>query len=176
MILGGQVDTKKNWAARRAIIEPLLARSIEDLRDLHKEDGTSLGIIKPKHITRFYTKPAERPDWTPDELNKLQQQNFLLQSPAWILEKIPIEFRYQFECDDPRCTGHDLQCFDWEAGQAYRQWKRRYPDPPRFEAAIMEKFGHQMIEVNDTHFFVGTMAAHPTTWTIVGLFYPKRPT
>ncbi len=26
----------------------------------------------------------------------------------------------------------------------------------------------------DTHFFVGTILAHPTSWVVIGVFYPKK--
>ena len=32
------------------------------------------------------------------------------------------------------------------------------------------------IERLDTHFFVGTLKAHPAEWNIVGLFYPPKTT
>jgi len=30
-----------------------------------------------------------------------------------------------------------------------------------------------MIHERDTRFYVGTVAAHPHNWIIIGLFYPK---
>ena len=38
-----------------------------------------------------------------------------------------------------------------------------------------QKYETEMIQKNDTHFYVGTVAKHPHTWIIVGLFYPPRP-
>jgi hypothetical protein len=37
-----------------------------------------------------------------------------------------------------------------------------------------EKYEQEMIEKDDTHFYVGTVHLHPQTWIIVGLFYPPR--
>lgn len=37
-----------------------------------------------------------------------------------------------------------------------------------------QKYETEMIEKNDTHFFVGTLLQYPGTWNIIGLFYPPR--
>jgi hypothetical protein len=63
-------------------------------------------------------------------------------------------------------------CTDWEMGQAYRAWRKEYGDD--WEAKFRQRFETEMIEKNDTHFFVGTMHQNPGSWIIVGLFYPPR--
>ncbi|MCH8922277.1 MAG: hypothetical protein IIA67_03890 [Planctomycetes bacterium] len=30
-----------------------------------------------------------------------------------------------------------------------------------------------MMEKNDTHFYVGTILAHPKSWVVIGVFWPK---
>ena len=44
-----------------------------------------------------------------------------------------------------------------------------------WEAKFRQRFETEMIQKNDTHFFVGTIHQHPGSWIIVGLFYPPRP-
>ncbi len=105
---------------------------------------------------------------------KLQQQNLFQQGPARRLEKIPFELRYQFVCDDPRCQGHSLRIWDWEVAESYRNWRSRYRTPDELQDAMVKKYLDEMREKRDTHFFMGTMAAHPQTWTIIGLFYPMK--
>jgi len=39
-----------------------------------------------------------------------------------------------------------------------------------------QRYEREMIEKNDTHFFVGNIHQHPDNWFIVGLFYPPKPT
>ncbi|MBL8230819.1 MAG: hypothetical protein JNL98_20160 [Bryobacterales bacterium] len=63
-------------------------------------------------------------------------------------------------------------CTDWELGQSYRKWRQIYGD--QWESAFREKYQRQMIEENDTHFFVGTVSSHPSKWIIIGLFYPPK--
>ena len=67
-----------------------------------------------------------------------------------------------------------MLCTDWEMGQAYRAWRRQYGSAG-WEAKFRQQFETEMIEKNDTHFFVGTIHQHPGSWIIVGLFYPPRP-
>jgi hypothetical protein len=38
-----------------------------------------------------------------------------------------------------------------------------------------QRYERDMIEKNDTHFYVGYIHQHPDNWLIVGLFYPRRP-
>ncbi len=63
-------------------------------------------------------------------------------------------------------------CTDWEMGQSYRSW-RRYGQ--EWEAKFRQRYERDMIERNDTSFYVGTVHQHPNRWIIVGLFYPPKP-
>jgi hypothetical protein len=95
-----------------------------------------------------------------------------VESPKTELEKIPFSFRYEFRCDDGDCTGHKIICTDWEMGQSYRSWKAQYGN--QWEQKFRQRYETEMIQKNDTHFYVGTVHAHPHIWIIVGLFYPPR--
>lgn len=64
-------------------------------------------------------------------------------------------------------------CTDWEMGQAFRSWRKRYG--LLWEAKFREKFERDLVQNKDLHFFVGTVHAHPDAWIIVGLFYPPHP-
>ena len=37
-----------------------------------------------------------------------------------------------------------------------------------------QKYEREMIDKNDTHFYVGNIHQHPDNWLIVGLFYPSK--
>lgn len=67
-----------------------------------------------------------------------------------------------------------MQCHDWECAQAWREWRLKYRPEALFEEKFYNRFRTEMIGFKDTHFFVGTLRAHPTTWTIIGLFYPPK--
>ena len=57
--------------------------------------------------------------------------------------------------------------------QAFRSWRQTYRH--KWQEKFREKFERDMIERKDTSFFVGTMHQHPSSWIIVGLFYPPKP-
>jgi hypothetical protein len=164
------------WRPRKEIIFPLKQTSMCEIERHRAEHGSpTLGIFQPKRIKRLTITRAEAVDWTPDQQATLNQQllPFETSTPASPLEKIPFEFRYEFQCDAPNCPGHHMSCTDWEIGQSYRKWRNDYGDG--WEAKFREKYERQMIEKNDTHFYVGTLHQYPGTWIIVGLFYPPKP-
>jgi hypothetical protein len=109
-----------------------------------------------------------------EQQNTLRQIPMFSSAPAQELEKIPFEFRYHLQCAEIGCPGHNLTCFDWEMGQAYRSWRRQYGDG--WEQAFRQRFAEDMIKRNDTHLFVGNLHQFPTAWIVVGLFYPPKPT
>jgi hypothetical protein len=173
--VGDQVGTDNNWRARRDAMTPLRRRSMCRIQTEQREKGfPTLGFFRPHAIKRLIIEPAEQPNWTAEELTILQQDTLFQKAPAETLEKIPFNFRYEYRCGDVDCRGHTMMCTDWEMAQAYRAWSRDYGD--QWEAKFRQRFEEEMINKNETHFFVGTVHKHPNSWIIVGLFYPPRPT
>lgn len=170
-ILSDPLPTASNWYARKEAVFPLRAPSLCQLKRTRRETGATLGFFKPKQITKFEIAPESEPDWTPQERERLLQHDLFQKQPLQPLEKIPFKFYYHFQCDDAECSGHKLSCVDWEIGAAYRKWRTEYGDS--WELKFRERFERDMIERCDTHFFVGTIKAHPHVWIIVGLFYPR---
>ena len=63
-----KVSTSNEWQERRSIVEPMLCRSVEELMDNLDSRGTSLGVIRPKEITRFHiektiTSSGHKKNW-----------------------------------------------------------------------------------------------------------------
>jgi len=170
-IVSDPLPTKDTWKARKEIILPLQVASLCYLQRTRRQTGDTLGIFKPKTIRKFIIEP-DTPDWTPSERTRLLQYSLYDKRPLQPLEKIPYKFSYEFACNDSLCKGHKLICVDWELGQAYRVWRRKYQD--KWEGAIMNRFETDMILKYDTYFFVGTVHGHPGAWIIIGLFYPPR--
>ena len=172
IVIGETVGTEDGWRARRDLINPLKRPSmcrIQKERDEH--DHPTLGVFRPHEIKRLLIEPAA-PNWTAAQLSTLSQDTLFEKAPAQTLEKIPFDFRYEFRCGDVDCRGHALICTDWEMGQAYRDWRKEYGDG--WETKFRQRFETEMIQKNDTHFFVGTVHQHPGSWIIVGLFYPPK--
>jgi len=168
--LGQPLPTSSGWQERKAIVMPLLSPSLCYLVQNRKETGATLGMFKPKQISEFVIEKEESPNWTEEELAILSQASFLDRKPFKILEKIPYKFIYAFTCNDPECKGHRLSITDWEVGQLYRRCKGQYGN--NWERYFRQKFETEMILGRNTHFYVGTLKAHPDRWIIVGLFYP----
>jgi hypothetical protein len=122
-------------------------------------------------IERLVITP-ENPNWTEAQLGLLRQGHLFVANPKKELEKIPFSFRYEFRCEDDGCPGHKIICTDWEMGQSYRKWKADYGS--EWEAKFRRRYETEMVQKNDTHFYVGTVHQHPHVWIIVGLFYPPR--
>ncbi len=164
-----------NWKERARYALAKKARSIEDLQERRKADRTSLGVFKPKRVKGLDISPDE-PEWKPEFKAQLQQARIWetrtksLNPPR----KVPFKFHYRFECDDPRCKGkHRMMIEDWEVGALF--WKLVDQGKSYRDAAEMVKvkFLELCGEDKDTHFFVGTVLEHPSSWIILGLFYPK---
>lgn len=170
----GVVGTENKWQERRAFIEPLLSRSVEDLQDQNEANGTSLGVIRPKEITRFLIEDLKSPHWSKEQLAKLDQQELFNPRQIPRLEKIPFRFAYVFRCDDPRCHGHNMQVFDWEVAQAYRSWKQG-KTRTEWEQVFRKEFDYKVKNSYDSLLFLGTLAAYPKNWIIGGIFFaPKQ--
>jgi hypothetical protein len=174
IVVGEYVGTKDGWQERRRLLQPLRRTSmcrIQQERDEH--GGPTLGLFKPFQIKKLQITPAAQSNWTQDEKAILQQGGDLFQkAPEQLLEKIPLEFRYEFRCGDVDCKGHAMMCTDWEMLQAYRSWRREYGN--NWEKKFRQRFEDEMINKNETHFFVGTLHQYPKNWIIVGLFYPPK--
>ncbi len=172
--LGELVSPAKGWARRKSLLRPLMRPSMCAIRKERDENGhPTLGLFRPKTIKRLVIEPCDG-EWTTNQKAILSQTSFGFDAaaPKAELEKIPLDFYYEFTCDDPGCRGHKMSCTDWEMAEAYRGWRKRYGDG--WEAKFRERFERDMIEKLDTHFFVGTMHGRPGSWLIVGLFYPPK--
>lgn len=174
-ILQEPLPTDNEWRKRKDVIYPLRSQSLCCLKkQLEEHRRPTLGIFRPKKIERLKITPID-PNWTAAQLAALRQGHLFEGKPRVELEKIPYDFQYQFFCDDACCSnGHLMLCTDWEMGEAWRKWRSDYGDS--WEAAFRRRFEEEMINKNDTHFFVGTMHQHPDVWIIVGLFYPPKGT
>lgn len=168
-----KIDTNNNWKERKAILLPLLEKSVEELQAQYKQDHTSMGIIKPKCIVDFKATPIERcRPWEKDLVMGIQQtldgENY--QSP---LEKIPYKFSYIFECNDPNCRiKHDLMIEDWEICQLYRSEKQRVGETEALQK-VSQKYKEEFTTKKDLYFILGT-ESNWNNWLIISVFYPKK--
>lgn len=178
-VLGEPISTDRGtWATRARYVLPNKAQSMEELWRRQDADNTSLGIFRPKRVHDLLIKPDDA-DWKPQFKAALAQARLwetrkLTKEPP---RKIPFKFQYRFECDDPRCKGnHAMMIEDWEVGALY--WRNVDSGVAPNEAAglVRIRFLDEICGPNrDTYFYVGTLLAHPKSWVVIGVFYPKKP-
>jgi len=119
----------------------------------------------------------DSPEWDSKFLCALNQHRLWEHRQKTLVppRKVPYKFYYRFECDDRRCNGnHQMMIEDWEVGALF--WRLVDKGHSHEEAARMvrDKFLHNICGPDkDTYFYVGTILAHPKSWVIIGLFYPK---
>ncbi len=174
--IGDPIDTGRGaWGERARYVLVNKAASLEELCDRQKADRTSLGIFKPQAVEDLVVSAADA-DWRPGF------KAALLQARLWENRtvskepprKVPLKFQYTFHCDDARCRGHRLMIEDWEVGALF--WRLVDQGCSHKEAAdkVRDKFLRELCGPDrGTHFFVGTILAHPNTWGVIGVFYPK---
>ena len=171
----GAIGSNDGWRRRNEILEPFRAESIEQLRidpdQVHV--SRSLALIRPSSIDGFEIEPTGQADWSPADQLILSQQPLFHNRPYVSLEYIPYKFYYRFRCSSSGCRGHRMSVVDWEIQEAYRRWRRKYGNE-NWEEKFREKFEHTLPSL-DLQFYVGTISAHPTTWLIIGLYYPPKP-
>lgn len=176
-ILGRVIPTERgDWSERGRYALAKKAHSLEELREQQEEDRTSLGVFRPRKVHDLVVTPDD-PEWKPAFEAALRQVRLwddrkVTKEPP---RKVPFKFRYVFDCDDPRCKGHKMMIEDWEVGALF--WRQVDKGASHEEAAgdVRKKFLNQMCGSDkDTHFFVGTVLAHPKSWVVVGVFWPRR--
>lgn len=172
IVTGETIPSSDGWRARKEILKPLMRPSMCAVRREWEASGhPTLGLFKPAKIIRLILEETS-PNWTAQQLAELRQEDLFHKAPAQELEKLPFNFKYEYCCSDSECKGHSMTCFDWEIGQSYRKWREGYG--PNWEGKFRERYEADMIGKLDTHFFVGNLHQHPSSWVIVGLFYPPK--
>lgn len=152
--------------------QPHIAASLDDLLQQNKTTERSLGVVRPDlGSLKFLVKPAKDADaedrQIADQVLHVQQSS-LLEDPLTPLEKPEFAFVYRYTCEGQR---HEHMIHDWEVQEAYRQYKRRYG-----EAALehLKRMYGETIPARNLHFIMGTMAAHPRTFIVIGLLRSAR--
>jgi hypothetical protein len=166
------VDHVEGWDARRTYLEPLVAESMCELRELQRDSRVSLGLFRPADIADFLIKPAK--DWDDGKVAALNQGSLLDGGPASRpLERIPYNFRFKYRCADPNCNGHAQKLIDWELGESYRKTVGR-PEADRLEA-VRQRWLHQVCgPKREPYFFVGNLKRRPQAFVIIGVFWPPK--
>jgi hypothetical protein len=171
--LGKVLPTKRGWAARRRLVEPLLAESMCEIARRQQTDSTSLGVFRPAEVERLTIRP-DTTKWDEAQLAAMGQVS-LFAPVKNELKRVPYKFQYRYRCSDRSCPGHEQTIIDWELGQAWLGWTR-YDETERLEM-IRRKWHDELCGPDrDTYFFVGNMHLHPQSFLVLGVFWPPHET
>ena len=155
-----------DWRRRSDFILPLQSKSIEELYDKWDEDRTSLGLIRPKEVSRLVFKQKTSQIDSTEQLDVFGEE-------IPLVDPLSADIKYVFTCADNRCTGHTIMCEDWELGESWRKQKRKHGDGDVLHRKIREHFLDYMINERDLYFYMGLHYIHPE-WLIIGLYYPPK--
>ncbi len=168
------IPAGKGWPTRWALVEPLISTSLESL----KMTGASLGPIKPATFDLTF-KDKDVSAWTDDEREKLIGARGAVDlfgkasRPNDLLEKLPVEIRYKYTCDDASCTGHEQLFEDWEVGQSWRAWRQKYRDRAELEQKLRERYAVIPLQKGNLYLWVGTHSVYDV-WLVIGQAQPAH--
>lgn len=179
--LGDLITTANSWRARRPWIQKLSV--FDDFSTLDAKrleyNGPTLGILRPRHPIRLEITPAQSPDWTAEEKEKLlhlQQQGDLFSetdSDLRLLRKLPFNFHYRYCCDTPQGkVEYKHKIVDWEIGALYWNVLRKHGSQG-WEEPFRAKI-EKDLPSKELLFLMGTVHRFPDQWLIVSLLYPPR--
>ena len=168
-----QLSTDNEWEERRSFFEPLMFRSIEEIKSQEK----SLGIIRPSSVEYLYEKTDR--EW-PDSQQAILDQGDILRANNYFsdLEKIPYKFFYKFTDGDG--TPHKCSIIDWEIPQLYRKMRDTSKEVSQSdkERDALEKIRIKLADQfskKDLYFLMGNLKNHKNSFVIIGLVYPPFP-
>jgi hypothetical protein len=178
-LLGKPIPTKNAWSMRRRFVEPLIAPSMCEILRRQKQDGTSLGVFRPKRVIDLVIEQANVKEekrqiaraWAaqPSLLDGLESDEKTHQLRE--LELVPWTFKYRYECDDRGCKTHTQSIIDWEIAEYYRH-VRGFDD---WRDRMKDRWVRTLCASNrDTAFFVGNQHQYLKSFLVLGVWWPER--
>ncbi|WP_200926624.1 hypothetical protein [Sphaerimonospora mesophila] len=165
------------WPKRMTYIDDYIEDSMCDLIAAVRErpSARSLAAVRPKEILSLELEP--HPGWTPTEQRKIdryvQQLGLFDSAPRTALQAPRFKAWYRYRCHASGCNTHRQGIYDWELVALQRTVGIR--DDEGVKMAIREKFWDLMCAPDrDTVFYVGNQQAHPQSFIVLGVVYPRR--
>jgi hypothetical protein len=166
----GHLDSKEGWATRRPYVDPLVVGSMCELRRRQQTDGSSLGAIRPGEVIDL-TIEDEPGSWDAKKQLIANQPSLFFADKRGI-EKIPHRVKYRYRCAEAGCPGHYQTIIDWELAESFRKWRERYDTKTLLEKLRERWLGEMCRPDKDTLFFVGNQHLQPTSFLVLGVFWP----
>lgn len=180
IVLGDVIPSKNNWEERAKWVlnNNNIFNSVESLQQRQQQDRTSLGLVKPLKII----------DVTKHEITSKEQSQFLKSYEEVMLqidfsshEVKPLrppdyKFKVHFRCDDGQCphNGHKFSILDWEIDALYFNLRKKNSREVAANKVIGKLRDDVFAPDKDLYFYLGNISNYPHTFTVVGLWYPKK--
>lgn len=165
--------------SRRNLLDPLVEDSMCRLNKQARDDPSaqSIALIRVADISALQIK--RHPGWSAEDRRKiagyLNQLDLLEPAKRSPLQAPRFTGAYRYRCADRHCRGHQQTLWDWE----FVALQRRLGQLTDAEAAeqLRNKFLTQLCAADrDVAFYVGNQAARPQSFSIGGVYAPRRPT
>jgi hypothetical protein len=174
--------TKDEWGKRADIVfrDPSWQfDSVDDLHEAQRSHKTSLGVVIPKEflgigIVRRPNEDAETfkrklNDWKARAAAARAQMTLFEDTPSpevKDLDYVDSRFSIKWLCNSPSCKSHTTQILDCEIVELHR---REGEDKALKKLQSICNLSEYAIRL-----FLGNLLKHPMSFTVVGLWYPKR--
>jgi|SRR3989304_5623803 len=168
-----KIGTKDNWRERWRWIRPTIGPTMCELIRMQKTHSRSLACIKPFDVDKLVVEDAET-DWTGRKKGIVDQLT-LFDPLETKLEKIPYVFRYRYRCGEKDCNGHNQLIIDWEIMEFYRRIRNQGAEKTDIVPEVQRRFYGKLCNKNkDTYFFVGNHSLWPSSFMVLGIFWPPK--
>lgn len=176
--------TSDEWGKRGEFIfrdNSWCFNSVEALLQSQRSNRTSIGIVAPREITKLWIVPRaddERKSFE-DKLGQLRkalkvrrqqlvlfEQERALPTEMKTLQFLKSRIHVSWACHGANCRGHQMQVVDW----GLCELQRREGD----EAALAKLREVCNLGKYALRFFLGNLLMHPSSFMIVGLWFPQR--
>jgi len=174
--LGSVIEPTPGWMERRKIIERDESWNYERaecLKEDERSSGRSLGLVSVGEVEDVYVKTRPEEDLIKhketmrargDQLDAFEVE--VKRDLEFQRHRIRVKWRCGHPGDTSHCNGHDMAVIDWGLAQLVR---KRGPEAGRKKVEHLAD-----LETFELKFFLGNLRQHPTSFMIVGLWYPKR--
>jgi hypothetical protein len=175
--VGASYGTQDGWAARRHLVDQLpevsMCELVAENQAGHGPNSRSLGVVRPVEPPRLVIteRDQEQVDTWRTRAKAASGRTSLFAdstTPKPDLEIVPWRFRYHYKCADEGCSGHKQTVVDWEAAMLWLHVR----DRADWREAMEQKFSHDLWDGKDAVLFVGNQEQHPTSFLVLGVFYP----
>jgi hypothetical protein len=151
---------------RAQVLNRLPQHSMCDLVAAKGWSRPSLGLVVPREITGFDHEDHAGDASHVAKMNRAAQGSLLAQgAPA--LEFSPYAFKLSYLCHAPSCKGHRQSIVDWEISEAWRRWRKDYPND--YLDRIREKWLGLLSSERNPALFVGNQHQAPQGFLVLGI-------